>query len=210
MRVISHLECEPIFRYSGIKFFVRQAVLEMGDGVFTVSRGVIKAGDGANVLPYFWDNGWKVVMVRQARVAPCVVTIEPPGGKIDYRDFEDEDGFTMPQEHVVKSSMAKELKEEVGIIVQPEKIILVFAEHYLPPLLEGVAWGGVVEINKSDLPASKMSRHLGQEHTEIAIFGFQDLIEKKENEWRDSPVFDLWTSRLLDEVGKIIRAPRRS
>lgn len=210
MRIVSKFEREPTFQCSGIKFFIRQADVLTSDGVFTVSRGVIKAGDGANVLPYFWDDGWKVVMVRQARVAPCVVTTEPPGGKIDYHEFEDEDGFTMPQEHVVKSSMAKELKEEAGITVQPEKIRLVFAEYYLPQLLEGVAWGGVVEINKSDLPAGLMTRHLGQEHTEMAVFDFGDLIVKKENAWRDFPVFDLWTSRLVDEVGKIIRGLRRT
>ncbi|MEK7567165.1 MAG: hypothetical protein AAB527_03475 [Patescibacteria group bacterium] len=208
IRILKSSDHEPIFRCSGIEFFIRKAEIEVGVKRLEISRGVIRVSDGANVLPYFWDDdGIMVVLVHQARVAPKAVTVESPGGVIDWQEFKDESNF-LSREQMVRLTMARELKEEAGIEVQPEKIELVFAEHYLPSILEGVAWGGIVEIQRSDL-SSRCGHQLGQEYTEVMCWSLENLLKIKRAINSDGPSFNLWTSRLLDEVKKTICGSRR-
>ena len=137
---------------------------------------VFRVKDGANILPYFYSqNQWQVILIEQLRPAVKARTLEAPGGIL---------------EGEVKESMARELKEETGIQVDPEKIEIVFKEYALPQLLDNYVYGGIVELEnyQDTIPSFPLFviplSHVLRRRNILAV------------------CFDLWTSRLLDEVAK--------
>lgn len=178
----------PFFRYSGVDFAVNEKMIRIGKKTRAISRGAIKTGEGANVLPYvFLKDAWHVVLVEQFRLAIDAVTYEAPGGIL---------------EGDAKQSMARELKEEADIEVNPEDIEIRFREYYLPSLLEGSAWGGIIEIQPSQLPGNlNCGLALESEYTFVRVLPL-DEIQILKSQFSGKAVFDLWTSRLLDEVAK--------
>jgi len=158
----------------------------------TSQRGVIEAPDGAQVLPYFMgleDSQWYVVLVEQFRIAIPAQTIEAPGGEVD--------------EVNPRESMARELWEEAHIRVTADDIELVYCERIQPSMMAARIWGGVVEVDESQLP----SELLGGEFAlgEYTVLVTRPLLELLKD--RDALKFDLdlMLSRLIDEVAKRVR-----
>ncbi len=152
-------------------------------------RAFIEGPDGVNILPYFYRGGlvW-VVMVRQFRIAlngPDKETLECPGGGL---------------EGGVLTGMAKELYEETKIRVDSNRIKIVLHELAWPSMLSVAAWGGIVKIDESEIPEELLfGEWFDGEYIIREIHSLKSLLE-----FRDSGEirFDLWTSRILDELAK--------
>lgn len=150
-------------------------------------RGVITAPDGAQVLPYFRCGGkWHVVMIDQFRIAVSSQTIECPGGEVDLND--------------VQAVMAKELREEAKINVDPRRIKVVFCELIQPSTMNAWAYGGIVKLE----PAEVQNQAIGGEWQfgEFTAVAAKPLIEMLRLRDSGKHNLDLWGSRLLDEVAK--------
>lgn len=179
----------PFFEQADVKFSVRESTIRIGNKQRVISRGVVQARPGANVLPYFSHKGsCFVVLVEQFRLAVGRVTFEAPGGVV---------------EGDVKRSMARELREETGIKVNPRDIEIKFREYYLASLLCGSAWGGIVGVRESQLPGYSPALEDGctNEYTNVHYAPLLKVQELK-SQFSGKVKFDLWTSRLLDEVAK--------
>ena len=171
------------------------------DREFIARRRVVVARDGASVLPYFQSAGrWKIVLVEQYRIAVGKATLEAPGGVVENK------------ENVLKT-MARELEEEAGIKVDPDQIELRFREIYLPSLLNGRAWGGIVEIDQEsypdlEVPTLQRERESGRDsYTVRRVFFLDEILELRGIS--DLDILDLWTSRLISEVAVATRTPRK-
>lgn len=172
------------------------------DQEFVFERAVINTKSGANVLPYLLLNGkWHVVLVQQFRVSINRTTLEAPGGAIDYDGFEHLSGEE--QKIKVVDTMARELSEETGIVVKPSSVILLFKEYILPPLLSAFAWGGAVRIRAEDLPdvRQKIDKY---EVTYVKVLELKQVLRFKNYLTLNGFCFDLWTSRLIDEVVRLV------
>lgn len=157
---------------------------------YTSQRSVVEAPDGAQVLPYFkTDSGWNVVMVESFRIALPGQTLEAAGGEIDENEKDP------------RFAMARELKEETGIEVRPDNIRIVLEEWIQPSTMTARAFGGIVEIRESQIPSNLVHGEWDTgEYTVVVIKPLLELLR-----FRDSMPearFDLWASRLLDEVAK--------
>jgi len=164
---------------------------------FVARRRVVEARDGANVLPYFRSAGrWKIVLVEQFRIAVGKATLEAPGGVV-------ENGNN------ILETMARELEEEAGLKVHPDQIDLRFREMYLPSLLDGMAWGGIVEVDQEsypDLEIPTLIRERSTGRTSYAVrrvFFLDEILALREH--GNVNFFDLWTSRLIAEVAASTR-----
>lgn len=157
-----------------------------------VKRPAVEAPNGANILPYFFhDRAWYIVLVAQFRHAVETVTWEAPGGVVDHGD--------------VPESMATELYQEAGIKVNPANIEVVFEEYLLPSLTSAFGWGGLVEINRNDLPPGRIYGEPREgEFTHLIVKPLIEIIEMRKNR---EIIFDLWTSRLINEVANRVGAP---
>ena len=171
---------------------VRHRQNELADRQFVAKRRVVVARDGASVLPYFRVNDrWKIVLVEQFRVAVGKATLEAPGGVV-------EDGEN------ALITMARELAEEAGLEVQPDQIALRFKEFYLPPLLDGSAWGGIVEVDQAKHPGLDKSLLLHECENGVDAYSVRrvlfldDVLELRKRS--NLGLLDLWTSRLISEV----------
>ena len=171
---------------------VRDPQRKSPDREFFARRRVVVARDGASVLPYFQSAGrWKIVLVEQFRIAVGKATLEAPGGVVENK------------ENVLKT-MARELEEEAGIKVDPDQIELRFREIYLPSLLNGRAWGGIVGINQERYPnleepiLLRESENGRDSYTVRRVFFLDDILELRNDSRLD--IIDLWTSRLISEV----------
>lgn len=156
----------------------------------SLNREVIKLPLGGQVLPYFKDirGVWRVVLVSQYRVSLRTKTIEGAGGIIDKGE-------------IVQKALARELYEETEIRVEPKTIIIVLNEYALTSLLDTSVFGGIVKINAS-MVKNKEKRDSGNgERTQVEIFNLKDLLKKREEK---AIKIDLITSRLIDEVAKIV------
>ena len=105
--------------------------------------------------------------------------------------------------------MARELEEEVGIKVNPDQIELRFREIYLPSLLNGRAWGGIIEVEQErypgiDMPTLIRERESGRDSYTVRRAVFLDEILELRGKG-DLDVLDLWTSRLISEVSIVTR-----
>lgn len=173
--------------------FIAQATVEIRDnqGRFlnshTSARDTITAPDGAQVIPYFKKNGqWFVVMVEQFRIAVPVQTLEAPGGEVDIND--------------IPASMAKELAEEAHLIIDPVRIEVVLCELVQPSMLNGKAYGGIVEVAEAEVPEEVLGgEHQYNEYTALVIKPLVELLRLRDSSQHN---LDLWGSRLLDEVAK--------
>ena len=158
----------------------------------TSQRAVVNAPDGAEVLCYFWrNNEWHIIVVEQFRIAILKQTVEAPGGEVD----------TTSDILSIKRIMARELQEEANIhIDNPDAIEVVFSEQALPSLLSGTLWGGILEVNESQLPVDHIAGEWGEgEYTVIKTMPLVELLKKRDQMEIE---IDLWLSRLLDEVAK--------
>lgn len=169
-----------------------QVQLSIGTTVrkYTSQRSVIEGPDGAQILPYFkTDSGWKVVMVELFRIALPGQTLEAAGGEIDENEKDP------------RLTMARELKEETGIEVHHDDIRIVLEELTQPSIMAATAFGGIVEILESQIPSNLVHGEWDTgEYTVVVIKPLLELLR-----FRDSMPearFDLWASRLLDEVAK--------
>jgi len=164
---------------------------------FHAKRRVVTARDGACALPYFLSNNqWKIILIEQFRIAVGKATLEAPGGVVEN------------EENVLKT-MARELEEEAGLKVQPDQIELRFREYYLPSLLNGRAWGGIVEVNKKkhpglDEPTLVRERESGRDsYTVRRAYFLDEVLSLLGNNSLD--VIDLWSARLIAEVAMVTR-----
>lgn len=152
-------------------------------------RAFIEGPDGVNVLPYFYrgESVW-VVMVRQFRIAlggQNKETLECPGGGL---------------EGEVLAGMVKELYEETRICVDLNRIKLVLHELAWPSMLSVAAWGGIVKIDESEIPKELLfGEWFDGEYSIREIHPLKNLLEFRDS---DEMRFDLWTSRMLDELAK--------
>ncbi|MBI2670068.1 MAG: NUDIX domain-containing protein [Candidatus Yanofskybacteria bacterium] len=185
------VDIKELLRWNLVCFVEKQARITIG-GKFsrTVILPAVEGPSGANVLPYFVSEGkCYIVLVAQFRNAVEIVTWEAPGGIIG-------------PEGVLKS-MARELEEEVGVKVNLEDIQVVFKEYLLPSLINAFGWGGVVEINKNDLPPDRIYGE--PQENEFTLLVVRPLVEIIEMRKSGEIVFDLWTSRLINEVANKLR-----
>ncbi len=161
---------------------------EGGMHQYTSQRGVIDTPPGgAKLLPYFRRGSEVfVVLVEQFRIALPGQTSEAPGGQLD-------DVF-------VHECMARELKEEAHISVDPGKIKLVFKAFIQPSMMPAKAYGGIVQIEESQLPKELMGgEHQFGEYTVIAIYPLLGLLRARD---AGTLCTDLETLLLLDAVAK--------
>lgn len=191
IRPIGDLHVMPLFKNKHISFAVCEREILINGKKITISRGAIQNPEGAGVLPYIYlDGNWNVVLVEQFRLAIDAVTFEAPGGIV---------------EGDIKKSMARELEEETGIIVNPRDIEIRFREYYLPSLINHCAWGGIVKIQLRQLPKKLESgMALENEYTLVRVVSLLE-IQRLRKRFPKRALFDLWTSRLLDEVEKKIK-----
>lgn len=174
------------------KLFMARAEVEISiDGkvvrTYTSQRDTIEAPDGALILPYFREgSSWFVVMVEQFRIALPGKTIESPGGEVDRA--------------AIKQSMARELEEETRITVDSARIDLVFKELFNPSMMASKSYGGIVEIQLSEVPEQLLAGewHLG-EYTVVLVRPLVELLRQRDAMETE---LALYTSRLLDEVAK--------
>ena len=154
---------------------------------YDLQRRMVVVADGAMVLPYFQQHGvWQLVFVEQFRVAIGVSTVEAAGGVVE--------------DETPRATMVRELSEEAGIVVVEERVVLCFNEYFLPSLLSATAWGGIVEIAADELPSQTVLRS----GCCLRVLPLFECFEKKRRGER--VVFDLWTSRLIDEVHSVVTA----
>lgn len=100
----------------------------------------------------------------------------------------------------VKKSTARKLEEEAGIEVDSKKIKIIFKEYLLPSSVSAFGWRGIIQINKGDIPSKKMHGIPREsEFTLLIIKSLSEIIKKRQNK---KLIFDLWTSRLINEAAK--------
>ena len=148
-------------------------------------RGIISILDGVKVLPYgFWEGAWHVVMVEQFRVALPGATLEPPGGGLDSAD--------------IRKKMTEELAEEAHILLEPQRIRMVYSAYVQPSVMAAKAHGGIVEIQHAELPENLLAgeQHKG-EYTVVCVRPLRELwTARGTGKW----IPDLETWLLLDAV----------
>ena len=171
--------------------FNRAAVEIMTDQgqsrTYVSQRGVIEAPDAALVLPYFQDKGeWYVVLIEQFRLALSGQTLEAPGGELDTAD--------------VARGMVRELQEETGISVAPKRIKVVYSELAAPSLMSAKMWGGIVKLEKSEVPEALLAGEWAC--NEYSALATRPLVAFLKSRDAMTIIIDLWLSRLLDEVAK--------
>lgn len=162
--------------------------IEMEDGKhreYTSSRGVIRAPHGAKVLPYYkHGDEWYLVLVEQFRIALPDKTFEAAGGEVDEKN---------PRE-----SMARELKEEAGIDVRMPDVQLVYSAYIQPSMMAAKAFGGIVQIERSQLPKEHLAGEWAQnEYTVLVTVNLLAMLNARDT---GTIVFDLETCLLLDAV----------
>ncbi len=192
---------KPGFQDKFITYRWPQMTVEVNSGTlkrtFISSRGVAYGADGCVVVPYFhdpFDNRWKIVMVKQFRVAVESETIEPAGGRIS------EDPLICFSKDLAKNAMAREMEEEIGLVVHPSKIKIVLVEWILNSLLNNTFFGGIVQINSEDIPEDGIRGEWGLcEYSINCIFDLTDILKDRDDGRKK---FDLISSRMLDEVAK--------
>lgn len=182
---------KELLKWGHTRFLEKKALVRFGNNSRVVLNGVVEGPDGSNVLPYFIENGiLHIVLVAQFRHAVEAITWEAPGGVVDSED--------------VKLSMARELKEETGIKINPADIKVVFKEYLLPQLVNAFGWGGVVEISKNDLSPNKIYGEPQEgEFTSLIVKPFVEIIDMRR---KGDIILDFWTSRLINELARIINA----
>lgn len=159
-------------------------------GLIKINSSVIKLPSGGQIIPYFRNSSgkWKVVMVNQYRVPIKTETIEGAGGRINKGE-------------AVKKAMARELSEETGIKIKPEIITIVFNEYALPSLVDASVFGGVVRINAHMVVDKKKQNSGNGERTQVRIFDLINFLRKRD---KKTIKIDLFTSRLIDEIAKVV------
>ncbi len=187
------VERKELLQWGRVKFVEKQALVNFGDTQKVVTQKVIEAPNGANILPYFFFEGvCHVVLVAQFRNAVETVTWEAPGGAINSGG--------------ARLTMVRELYEETSIrIDDPVNIEIVFKEYLLPSLVNAFGWGGIVEIKRENLPPAAI--HGKQQEEEFTLLIVKPLTEIIEMRKRGQIFFDLWTSRLINEVAKKTGTP---
>lgn len=153
-----------------------------------VKNEVIMLPSGGQVLPYFEDSEkkWKIVLVSQYRPAIKNMTVEGAGGILDGK---------APQK-----ALARELKEETGVRVNPRSIKIVLNEYAHPSILSASVFGGIVEIKAHMVTDKKIAGKKSEnERTRVEICDFLHMLKERE---KGLTKVDLLTSRLLDEVAK--------
>lgn len=184
---------KELSRWGHAKFVEKEARIEVDGQEKIIKRVSIEAPNGANVLPYFFiGNKCYIVLVAQFRTAVEAVTWEAPGGVV-------EDG----EQYKIKSTLARELAEEAGIIIDANNIELVFKEFFIPSLTCGLGWGGLVQIKEKNLPLDRINGEPQEgEFTSLVVKSLDEIVDMRINQ---KVIFDLWTSRLIDEVSKRVR-----
>lgn len=185
------IDRKELLKWGHVRFLETKALIKIGENSKMVTRGVVEGPDGANVLPYFIEDGkCYIILVAQFRHAVESVTWEAPGGVIGPM------GIT--------ESMAKELEEEAGIKVRPENIQVIFKEYLLPSLTSAFGWGGIVRINRADIPSERLRGVPCEgEFTLLIITPLAELIIAVQGQLI---ILDLWTSRLINELTRMVGA----
>lgn len=156
---------------------------------FEINADVIILPLGGLILPYFKDSKgkWKIVLVSQYRPAVKKTTIEAPGGRLDSEP--------------VGIALSRELEEETGIKVKPQSIKIVVKEYSNTSIINTYILGGIVRINQSMVKNKKNAgKESENERTRVEIFDLIEILKKRES---SLIIFDLLTSRLIDEIAKI-------